>query len=435
MAKQKDFDVFLSSIEPSTSTVEYISSVQNNLRDYLKNHPKYKDIHLNTFLSGSYAKDTCIRPKKYDGKRDVDIVVVTNYTLSESSSDVLQELLEILLEKELYNSARLQSHSIGIELNGIEIDVIPVIKCNDSEMFYIGSSDENIWELTDPKGHIKWSTEVNVDNNSKYKPLVKMMKWWRRTNCSDGIKYPKGLALEKIIADNLPDDNLSTENYLINTMQKIVESYKEEYVDKGKIPFIEDPCIIKNNLLENYTLTEFKAFISNISDHLDLLSKDGTCNNIWQLILGDDFPVSSSAKSLSTISSVNNAALNASHRQKPLWSIPKNEAVIINAKLIYPNGIEMLLENDGDEIPKNCTIIYRALHGIKQPYDLKWQVVNTGYEASYNSCLRGGFEDSNLNMNCRKESSAYAGKHYVQCYVIKNGQCVAKSKEFIINIE
>lgn len=38
MAKQSDFDKFFSNIEPSKSTVSYISSVQNTLRDYLNKH-------------------------------------------------------------------------------------------------------------------------------------------------------------------------------------------------------------------------------------------------------------------------------------------------------------------------------------------------------------------------------------------------------------
>ena len=66
MAKQKDFDDFLSNIEPSQSTVSYISSVQNNLRSYLKNHTTYKDVYIETFLSGSYAKHTSIRPAASD---------------------------------------------------------------------------------------------------------------------------------------------------------------------------------------------------------------------------------------------------------------------------------------------------------------------------------------------------------------------------------
>ena len=89
MATQKDFDSFLSNVEPSSSTVKYISSVQTNLRSYLENHSTYKYKHVDTFLSGSYAKHTSIRPSSSDKKRDVDIVVVTTYDTSTDATQVL----------------------------------------------------------------------------------------------------------------------------------------------------------------------------------------------------------------------------------------------------------------------------------------------------------------------------------------------------------
>ncbi len=124
MAKQKDFDSFISNIEPSKTTVSYISSVQNNLREYLENHSEYKDIHKDTFLSGSYAKHTSIRPKKDDSKRDVDIIVVTNYSQDDNSINVLEELQSVLKEKDLYKTAKVQSHSVGIELENISLSEI-----------------------------------------------------------------------------------------------------------------------------------------------------------------------------------------------------------------------------------------------------------------------------------------------------------------------
>lgn len=92
MAQQSDFNKFLSNIEPSSSTVSYISSIQTNLRTYLRNQEDYKDIHIDTFLSGSYAKHTSIRPVSGDKKRDVDIIVVTSHTSDENSADVLMNL-------------------------------------------------------------------------------------------------------------------------------------------------------------------------------------------------------------------------------------------------------------------------------------------------------------------------------------------------------
>ena len=99
MAKQADFDGFLKNIEPSSTTVSYISSIQTNLRSYLKNHEDYKNIHVDTFLSGSYAKHTSIRPVTGDKKRDVDIIVVTAYSFAKNSADVLTELRDVLAQK------------------------------------------------------------------------------------------------------------------------------------------------------------------------------------------------------------------------------------------------------------------------------------------------------------------------------------------------
>lgn len=50
MAKQTDFNKFLSNIEPSPTTVSYISSIQTNLREYLKNHEEYKKFMLIRFF-------------------------------------------------------------------------------------------------------------------------------------------------------------------------------------------------------------------------------------------------------------------------------------------------------------------------------------------------------------------------------------------------
>ena len=433
MAKQKDFDAFLSNIEPSATTVSYISSVHNNLRDYLAKHSNYKDVHVHTFLSGSYAKHTCIRPKLYDGKRDVDIVVETNYDSNDNSIDVIQELLEVLLERNIYSNAELHSHSVGIELEGIEIDVVPVIRSDDGEIFCIGTSDINEWTLCDPKGHIEWSTETNTNSNKKYKPLVKMFKWWRRTNCPENVKYPKGLTLEKIIADNLPDSDLNTENYFIGAMQSIINAYQEDYLDKGILPNVSDPCLVENDLLANYDFSDFEAFVLKISEHLDVISQNEPTNETWRTILGTEFPSDTTSKSSFVLQGIQNA-LNVPHRQKPSWSVPRGAAVIINTQLKFQDGRTITIENDGEPIPKNCGLIYKALHSVKHPYHIKWQIVNTGDDAKSHSCLRGEFEDSNCGVNGRSESTSYTGKHYVQCFVIKKGQCVAKSKEFFINI-
>ena len=436
MAIQSDFNAFLSNIEPSASTVTYISSIQNNLRSFLKNHGDYKDVHVDTFLSGSYAKHTSIRPAAGDKKRDVDIIVVTSYSSSKDSSDVLEELRDVLVQKHEYSTATIQRHSVGIEMGGVSVDVVPVIADeDDDQLYYVGDSDTGDWTVTDPKGHKSWSTDVNKENNCEYKPLVKIFKWWRRVNCPEGTKYPKGITLEKIIADNLGDSSLSTEDFLIGTMQNILSAYKEDYSDQDKNPVIDDPSekIIGNDLLSGYSTDDFSAFIDKLDEHASLLNSEGTSNATWRKILGTQFPNSSQESNAIATSNLQ-MCVNAPHRQRPLWPMQRGGAAFIATHVTNPAGVSVEYTSNGAPLEKGCALHFRAITGIKPPYTVKWQIVNTGYEARTAGCLRGYFEDSDEGPNGKRESTSYAGSHSVQCFILKRGICVARSKEFIVNI-
>lgn len=140
-------------------------------------------------------------------------------------------------------------------------------------------------------------------------------------------------------------------------------------------------------------------------------------------------------ENLSIIPQRVSALLTVSHRQKPLWTIPKGYSVLIKAVVKESDGSQYFYKSDDKPLKKYVSIDFTAITGIKKPFKVCWQVVNTGSEAIKDECLRGGFESSNVGDITRNEDTAYTGSHYIQCFVIKNGQCVAKSKEFIVNIE
>ncbi len=434
MAKQKDFDKFLKNIEPSKSTIDYISGVQTNLRNYLKSHNSYSKIHVDTFLSGSYAKHTAIRPAKSDKKRDVDIIVVIAYDSDKNSGDVLEELREVLRKSSTYDTAKIQHHSVGIEMGQISIDVVPVIQdSEDAEVYYIGDSEECNWTITDPKGHKQWSTTINQDNNEKYKPLVKIFKWWRRANCPEDVKYPKGITLEKLIADNIGDSSGSTEDLLIETFENIVTAYKESYTDIGLIPTLVDPSdkIDGNDLLKGYTADDFRKFIEKIDEHLKLLNEEGTENDTWRIILGTEFPKETSAKSAYNLIVCEKAV----HRQPMPWPFSRGNAAFIKLVVRDKNSHIVEYESNGQPLPKDYSLCFQASTGTKPPYTVKWQITNTGEEARQAECLRGNFENSDDGKNTKHETTSYTGSHSVQCFIVKNGICVAKSNPYIINIE
>ena len=90
-----------------------------------------------------------------------------------------------------------------------------------------------------------------------------------------------------------------------------------------------------------------------------------------------------------------------------------------------------------DFVEKRCELRFEAKTNVSRPYQVYWQVTNTGREAEQARCLRGEFYDCILEQGklIRKETTSYTGKHLVECFVVKNGACVARSGEFIVNIK
>lgn len=64
---------------------------------------------------------------------------------------------------------------------------------------------------------------------------------------------------------------------------------------------------------------------------------------------------------------------------------------------------------------------------VPRPYTVKWKVKNTGTEASSLKALRGEITDD-AGSGKKKENTLYTGTHYVECYVVKDGYCVAKER-------
>ena len=181
------------------------------------------------------------------------------------------ELEDAIRERECYKSVKMQTHSIGIDMANFHLDVVPLVK-DENGLLYIGSKADGEWRQTNPKEHLTWSTEINKEFNGDYKPLVKIMKWWRRENCPSLVKFPKGITLEKMIADNLPEAGLSIEDCVMQVMANLAVAYADE-LDSYQVPFIEDPAIEGNNLAGKYYYNDFAQFVTSVQFY-------STCTNL-----------------------------------------------------------------------------------------------------------------------------------------------------------
>lgn len=125
------------------------------------------------------------------------------------------------------------------------------------------------------------------------------------------------------------------------------------------------------------------------------------------------------------------------HRQAPPWPTNNSFEVSVNARY-KQNGQWRWFESGGAPLPKGCDLMFHAHTDAPSPFEVHWQVVNTGSEAaSVPGGLRGRIVQSSAAGRgglAQKESTSYRGMHWVECFVVHGGQCVARSREFVVNI-
>ena len=126
---------------------------------------------------------------------------------------------------------------------------------------------------------------------------------------------------------------------------------------------------------------------------------------------------------------------NVPHRQQLRWSERIQGKVSIEC-IKQKDGYQPRVLKSGTAISKNWYLIFKADTTILHPYDVYWQVVNTGDEARRANGLRGEILSGARYKKARqwRESTLYLGSHWIECFIVKNGFVVARSGEFIVNI-
>lgn len=300
MTPNARFTELLQDIEPSTTTVVHAINAHTTMRDFLCDHEDFGDVHVETFLSGSYKRDTSIRPQSRNGvesRPDVDIIVVTNHTLNDRPDVVINQLFNAIQDG--YNDVRRQTRSVGVCTACVDMDVVPIIEpYGEGGSLYIADRALLKWLATNPPEHTTWTTRVNAAAGGRFKPLVKLMKWWRRQNPTTG-RHPKGFIMECITAECMDFSETHYGQLFAKTLEGIVVRYAS-HVALGAVPVIVDPGVAGNSVMSNVSFRDFCSFYSLAQDHAvkarQALSEANVVKMtaLWREIFGPRFPATAS---------------------------------------------------------------------------------------------------------------------------------------------
>ena len=190
---------------------------------------------------------------------------------------------------------------------------------------------------------------------------------------------------------------------------------------------------------------KFHKWIQQVRDDLDAALRAGNLSDMIESlkprfgdrIVNEAWKTSTKSKSLVPSAPRTLARFNAPHRQAPLWPVRQSHSVAISGQ-VKSNGNWNGFNSDSTPLPKHLDLLFRANTNVQRPFNVFWQIVNTGSEAERANGLRGEIVPSKtagVGGLTQKESTLYAGTHWIECFIVKNNVCVARSSEFVVNIQ
>ena len=125
----------------------------------------------------------------------------------------------------------------------------------------------------------------------------------------------------------------------------------------------------------------------------------------------------------------------ASHCLPPKWPVQRSYSVQVTGTVHNSRWGPKKWDFSDRQQPKWVHFWFKATTNAPQPYEVFWQVVNTGREAEEAGDLRGDFYPCDDGTRTgRWEHSKYSGSHWVEAFVVRDGVCVARSGRHFVRI-
>ncbi len=425
---------------------------------------------------GSVAMGTVIQTKFKDEEYDIDDgLVISRSQLKnddgdELTSDEVREIVRNTLKDKRFNRqpklfmncVRVYYADTDAEKHHVDFPVYRRFKNDDGDTIREVAS-EGKWIQSDPTQVNSWFNSIVEDRNSEsggwgtqFRHLVQLMKRYCRSRKDWLDLLPNGMKLTMLIAECQPDYDERIDIVFRELLKNLKKRLNDSKVIKN-LAHPDQPWLTRSANDENVVelLAKINTALSELDDLDELESDDQAgARRVWEWVFksegffkeyDDAVKVSKTASATGSHHSL--SRFNVPWCDKPVWPVVKSYSAWMTGRWsrFGSGGIWNNFESDSDPLGKNLHLRFKGHTDCPPPYSVFWQVVNTGVEALNVGQLRGeivaatstgagGLHSSTAEGISRYETTAYAGMHWVQCYIVKDGCCVARSEPFVVNI-
>ena len=416
-----------------------IQRLKDGLKEYNEENNTFYSI-AETCVQGSVAMSTVVQNE--DGDYDIDVAVVFDKsTLGDKGAQATRNMVANALQrktKQFNAEPEVKTSCVRIKYSdGYHIDFAIYRRHYDTEnKRWIYEHAGTTWTERELKDLTKWFTEQNKASNGKLRKVVRLSKMFCKSR-DTWKNMPSGLLQTVLCDEKLQDSYDRIDELFYYTMKEIVVRLE---TDVSVAAPVDNGRDLTPRQIDTQKMTNWKNRLKSKLEDLDVLFK-GDCTKedalqAWYGFFNHDFWNEQLSES-SNYSQFSTLII------KSVRSFSDTEQFIEDlypVNLSYSCKISCYVSGDGWRpkllseflsllrryLPHNfeirCVMEYT---NCPPPYKIFWKVKNVGPEAERRNQLRGQIVEKGKTL---VEHSRFFGNHYIECYIIKNGVCVAKSR-------
>lgn len=414
-----------------------IQRLKDGLKEYnIENNTSYTIAE--TCVQGSMAMSTVVQNE--DGDYDIDVAVVFDKSvLGDKGAQATRNLVANALKrktKQFNAEPEVKTSCVRIKYeDGYHIDFAVYRRHYDSEnecwIYEHAGSD---WSVRELKGLTEWFKSQNNDSDGKLRKVIRLSKMFCKSRKS-WKNMPSGLLQTVLCDEKLQQSYERIDELFYYTMQEIVNRLEtstsvEAPVDDGRDLTPRD--------IDCKRMTNWKNRLkSKLEDLKVLFSDECTKDDAIQAWYGffnhDYWGGQVTVEKSYAIASV----------PKSVFSFFDGEQYIEEMypmQLVYKCDVSCKVSGDGwrlkpigeflsiwrHYLPHNfeirCEMEYT---NCPWPYKILWKVKNVGPEAERKNIIRGEIKERGRTI---VEHTSFFGNHYIECYIVKDGLCVARKR-------
>lgn len=431
--------------------VDQANDAFDTLTSFVKNADDTKELFRSTSKQGSLRQGTIIKPRKDETEFDVDLLFKMKRVDGWSPTDYLDALHSAFASSDRYEDLvdrRGKHRCVTIDYAGdFHVDVVPSIVRDGQEWIMNRETDE--FEVTDGDGYAQWFSGRSQITGGQLVRVVRLAKYLR-----DEHDWPvKSILLTTLLGDQIADADTATAYPDTPTaLWRLMTRLDKWLQAQESVPTVVNPVLPDEDFIRHWdekTFKQFKNGFHKVTESVKAAFAEGAPEQsveLWREAFGEEFPLDDEDVEGDKIVLKAAPALGSTAHARPLSDIARAENRICSVRLdgwVYDLKGKTRFRgvNSNANLASGRSVRFKVWTNAKEPYDVRWQVVNTGPHAAGDNGLRGDFftgrtlEQKPAVKLVNWEVTRYTGRHWIECFVLQNGVCVGRSGRFYVNIK